>query len=203
MMLEASGMANSRKLNNYLPEYDFAEKHKIVVKSSPEKIFEAIQNLDMGKSKIIKNLIKIRGIYSLLNPREKSVYQSPIKLTIEEMTRKSGFISLEDVSNQEMVMGFIGKFWQPTSGIVQLSGANDFIHFNQTGYCKAAWNFYLQQNTGDTVTLSTETRVLCLGCRAKFLFRIYWLVIRPFSGWIRLEMLKMTKELAEGKNGKD
>jgi len=56
MMLEASGVADNRKLNNYLPEYDFAEKHEIVVKSSPEKIFEAIQELDMGKSRIIKIL---------------------------------------------------------------------------------------------------------------------------------------------------
>ena len=72
------------------------------------------------------------------------------------------------------------------------------MDFNQTGYCKLAWNFYIKRNADDTVTLSTETRILCLGQQAKSSFSIYWAVIRPFSGWIRLEMLKLIKEQAEG-----
>jgi len=44
-----------------------------------------------------------------------------------------------------------------------------------------------------------ETRILCLGDQAKSLFRLYWTVIRPYSGWIRFKMLKMIKEQAEGK----
>ena len=55
------------RLDHYLPEYDFSEKHKTVIHSSSEKIFEAIHNMDMSKSKVIKTLFLLRGIYGRLN----------------------------------------------------------------------------------------------------------------------------------------
>ncbi len=196
---EISGIADNQRLNNYLPEYDFTEKHEIVIHSSPDKVFEAIHNLDMSKSKTIKTLLSLRSIYSRLNPGREPKNQSPPRLTIEELIKEGGFFLLEEVENQEVVIGLAGKFWQPSGGMVKLIGANDFISFNQTSYAKSAWNFYIEQNTDDTVTLSTETRILCLGGQAKSSFCLYWTAIRPYSGWIRLEMLKMIKEQAEGK----
>jgi hypothetical protein len=38
--------------------------------------------------------------------------------------------------------------------------------------------------------LSTETRVLALDRRSRRLFRIYWLVVRPFSALIRRRWLR-------------
>lgn len=187
------------RLNYYLPKYDFAEKHNIIIKSSPEKVFKAVYNMDMSKSRVIKTLFRIRAIYGLLNPGKKPENQISLGLSIEELVKKSGFIPLEEVRNQEIVMGLVGKFWQPTFGTVQNFKATDFINYNQTGYCKVAWNLHIKQNTNSTVSLSTETRVFCLGRRAKFSFLLYWMVIRPFSGWTRMEMLRMIKEQAEGK----
>lgn len=75
--------------------------------------------------------------------------------------------------------------------------AGDFKDFNRNGYCKVVGNFYLQPGSKGALTLSTETRILCLGCRAKLAFLFYWMVIRPFSGWTRLVMLRTVKERAE------
>ncbi len=187
------------RLNYYLPRYDFAEKYSISIKAPSERVFEAIGNLDLGKSKIIMSLLKMRSAYGLFfDPGRKSKDKLPLGLSFEDLIEKSGFIPLEKVSQQEIVMGFVGRFWLPTGGFVQSLQTDSFIDFNRTGYCKAAWNFYIEHNPDVTVTLSTETRVLALGRRAKFLFRIYWAIIKPFSGWIRLEMLKMIKEQAEG-----
>ncbi len=61
---EMIGLPETQRLNYYLPEYDFAEKHKIVIHSSPEKVFEAIHNIDMRESKVIKTLLSLRNIYS-------------------------------------------------------------------------------------------------------------------------------------------
>lgn len=44
--------------------------------------------------------------------------------------------------------------------------------------------------------LSTETRVLCLSERAKKRFRPYWIVIAPFSGIIRKQMLRLIEKQA-------
>jgi len=109
-------------------------------------------------------------------------------------------IRLEEIKNQEIILGLVGKFWQPTYGTVLNLRTNDFMNFNQSGYCKVAWNLYMEQNADETITLSTETRILCLGRQAKSSFSKYWTVIIPFSGWIRLEMLKMIKKQAEGNN---
>ena len=187
------GLPESQRLNYYLPEYDFAEKHKIVIHSSPEKLFKAIHSVDISESKVIKTLLMLRNIFSRLNPGSKPENQIQIRLKIEEL----GFFILEEVKNQEVVIGLGGKFWQPTPDMIKLSNTTDFISFNQTGYSKAAWNFYIERNDDGTVTLSTETRVLCLGEQVKCSFRFYWGVIRPYSGWIRLEILKMIKEQAE------
>lgn len=110
---------------------------------------------------------------------------------------KGGWLLLEEVENQESVIGFVGKFWQSTGDMIHLSNAADFINFNQTGYAKVALNFYIERNDDGSATLSTETRILCLGGRAKFFFGLYWVIIRPYSGWIRLEMLKIIKEQTE------
>ena len=184
------------RLNYYLAKYDFVEKHKININSSKEKVFQAIWSLDINKSKIIRILFSLRGFYGMLGLGKKPANLEHIGLSFEELIKKSGFIPLEEVRNQEIVVGLVGKFWQPTGKIQRLK-ATDFMNYYQTGYGKVAWNLYIMQNTGNNVTLSTETRIRCLGFQAKCLFLLYWMVIRPFSGWIRLEMLKIIKEQAE------
>jgi hypothetical protein len=184
------------RLNYYLPQYHFVERHSITVNSTPEKVIEAFWQLDMAESKVIKTLLKMRGTYSLLFAG-KPYTQATLGLSIKDMIDKSGFILLEEVKNKEVIMGFVGMFWQPSGNIARHVKAEDFVSFEQTGYCKTAWNFYIEQEEGDKLRVFTETRVLCYGCSARIPFSLYWAVIRPFSGWIRLEMLKMIKKLAE------
>ncbi|SFG29296.1 hypothetical protein SAMN05660649_01300 [Desulfotomaculum arcticum] len=194
---EMFGHPENQKVNCYLSEFDFAEKHKIVIHASPEKVFAAIHNFDMRKSKVINTLVFLRSIPYRLNSNREPDKQLPTKLSIDQLTENGSWILLEEVENQEVIIGFAGKFWQQRPTNIQLSSAADFINFNQTGYSKVAWNLYIERNDDGTATLSTETRILCLEGRAKSSFRLYWAIIRPYSGWIRLEMLKMIKERAE------
>lgn len=183
------------RLDYYLPQYHFAERHSITVDATPEKVYEAFWQLDMEDSKVIKALLKMRGTYGLVF-RGQSNKQPSLKLSIKDMINSS-FILLENVKNEEVVMGFGGRFWQPSGGIVRYASTEDFVSFEKNGYCKSAWNFYIEQGNGDKLRLSTETRNFCCGWGAKIPFSLYWAAIRPFSGWIRLEMLKMIKKLAE------
>lgn len=183
------------RLDNYLPQYHFVERHSINVYSTPEKVYEAFWQLDMAESKVIKALLKIRGAYGLVF-KGQSYMQPSLGVSIKDMIN-SGFILLENVKNEEVVMGFGGRFWQPSGGIVRYASAEDFVRFENNGYCKSAWNFYIEQENSDKLILSTETRNLCYGYGAKIPFFLYWAVIRPFSGWIRLEMLRIIKKLAE------
>ncbi|MDR3074985.1 MAG: hypothetical protein LBU30_02960, partial [Candidatus Methanoplasma sp.] len=55
----------------------------------------------------------------------------------------------------------------------------------------------IEKSDADTVTLSTESRILCLGNRSKRRFRPYWVLIRLFSGFTRHEMLRIIKNITE------
>ncbi len=184
------------RLDYYLPQYHFVERHSVTVDSTPEKVYEAFWQLDMAESKVIKTLLKMRGTYGLIFKGKSNKQLSP-GLTIKVMIN-SGFILLENVKNEEVVMGFAGRFWQPSGDIVRHVSAEDFVRFEKNGYCKSAWNFYIEQGNGGKLRMSTETRNFCYGYGAKIPFSLYWTAIKPFSGWIRLEMLKMIKKQAEG-----
>ncbi len=58
---------------------------------------------------------------------------------------------------------------------------------------KIIWNFYFKAIEENKTIVSTETRILCLTKRSKSTFSIYWFFVKPFSGLIRLEMLRLIK----------
>lgn len=59
------------------------------------------------------------------------------------------------------------------------------------------WNFSFAATEENKTVVSTETRILCLTKRSKILFSVYWFFVKPFSGLIRLEMLRLIKKKAE------
>lgn len=187
-------------LDYYLPGYHFSDKHKIIIYAAPEKIYRTVMHLDLKKSKVILALFKIRGAMAVLSPGSKWRFRPlSLKLAVDELI-KDHFQLLEEEENKEIVLGFAGKFWRPSGNIVKFSRPADFIKFNREGFCKSAWNFCIKEDGREGYILETETRVLCLGWRAKIMFGCYWLSIKFFSGLIRVTMLKMTKQQAEAEN---
>ena len=61
---------------------------------------------------------------------------------------------------------------------------------------KIFWNFYFKFVSADKTIVSTETRILCLSSKTKRRFSVYWFFVRPFSGLIRLEILRLIKKKA-------
>lgn len=113
-----------------------------------------------------------------------------------EKMEESRFKILGEERNKEMVIGLAGQFWRPTGNLQEIDAAN-FKEFDKPGFAKAAWNFSLDEAGGET-KLGTETRIQCIGDTARSRFGFYWTFIQPFSGWIRMEMLKLVKNKAEG-----
>lgn len=59
------------------------------------------------------------------------------------------------------------------------------------------WNFCFTAIEENKTVVSTETRILCLAKRTKILFSVYWFFVKPFSGIIRMEMLRLIRKKAE------
>ncbi len=76
---------------------------------------------------------------------------------------------------------------------------NEFVIDASQTNIKIIWNFYFEAIEENKTRVSTETRILCLTKRSKSLFQLYWLVVKPFSGVIRLEMLRLIRKNVEMK----
>ena len=49
-------------IDDFLPKYDFIETHDIGIRASPETVFEAVNEIDLCESPIIRALFFLRGL---------------------------------------------------------------------------------------------------------------------------------------------
>lgn len=180
-------------LEQFLPVYQFSEYHQALVKAPPDVVYQAIRHADMAKSFLIKALFFLREAPARLLGWDKE--EQRMGYTIEDFQRL-GFIPLADDPPSEMVLGLVGRFWSKDFGIQRLQ-PEQFAGFRENGYAKVVLNLEVHQLGQGICRLSTETRIQCLGPWARKRFRMYWTLIRPFSGLIRREWLRIIRIEAE------
>ena len=168
-------------IDEFLPEYDFVETHGISIRADVADIYSAASEVDFSESFIIRFLLRLRGL-------------STEKVTLSSLKR-SRFEILGEVPDSEILLGLVGKFWMPKGDLKKID-AESFKKFETAGYAKAVWNFSLGPD-GAGSRLKTETRVKCTDSDSRWRFGLYWTIVRPFSGLIRMEMLKAIKRRAE------
>ncbi len=185
-------------IDAFLPSYQAHERHEIEVAAPPETVFAALRHMDYRASLVIRVLFALRGLPAFFRDRRARPQPAALGLDLPGLL-KSGFILLGEIPNQEIVLGLIGKFWTAT-GCVQKVTTQQFLEFTTPDFAKAVWNFSVKPLTASRTLLATETRVLCTGERSQRRFRWYWLFVRPFSGWIRMEALRCLKKHVERKS---
>ena len=174
-------------IDEFMPVYDFSERHETKIRASAGRVFEAVGATDFNESWIIWGLTTLRGL---------GFGRASKKLTLRDAF--DDFTVLSEKPNEEILLGLAGKFWTPF-GDLQKVNAGNFKQFDKAGFAKAVWNFSLSEREGET-TLKTETRIRCLDEDSRQSFALYWTLIKPFSGLIREEMLRLIKEKSEKKN---
>lgn len=169
-------------IDDYAPDYDVASRHEIDVCAMPDAVYAAVRKLDLSRSLVIRILFRLRGL--------------PTRgLTLETFLRR-GFVLLDEVPRQELLLGLIGRFWTLRGGLQRFEPAA-FRLFEKPGYAKAAWSFHLTPQPEGYVHLITETRVHCTDADSLRRFRRYWRLVGPFSGLVRKEILRVIKRAAE------
>jgi hypothetical protein len=165
-------------IDDFLPEYDFHERHQTFVPTPKEAVRIAADAWRPDSSFLWRCLFRMRGL------------GSP-KGTLRQGAEASGFLCLAD-TDDEIVFGQAGRFWAPNERAAMVSPrtAEEFRGLTDPRYAVAAMNILMEQDaSGRGTRLHTETRVRCLGVSSRRRFRLYWLVIRPFSGLMRRAML--------------
>lgn len=158
-------------IDRLMPHCDFVERHATVARATPERIYAAIRRADFASHPIVRALVAMRGI------RRSSIYDM--------------FCVLADDPPRELVLGVQGPFWRPDCKLHPID-AETFTGPVPPNAARAAWNFFIEPDG----RITTETRILCAD-DARTKFRLYWLVIRPFSGVIRRMMLRAIRREAE------
>jgi hypothetical protein len=170
-------------IDDFLPQYDVCERHQTKVHAPVDDVYIAVRRLDISQAKLSMFLFRLRGL------------SAPSCFTLDDFL-KMRFILLGEKSNEELLLGLVGRFWTP-SGKLRRLDSEGFCNFNEKGYAKAAWNFSLSKLPGGTVLLATETRVYCTDEVSRRRFKLYWLFVSHFSGLIRREVLQTVKRNAE------
>ncbi|HEU0301598.1 MAG TPA: hypothetical protein VFR37_19240 [Longimicrobium sp.] len=186
-------------IDDHLPRADFAERHALRVHAPPERAYAAARGLDLSGSLPVRVLFALRSLPALFT-RRRGRGQRGLGATMEGLLR-NGFILLDERPPQELVLGLVGRFWTPAGGIERIDPA-EFAGFDRPGMAVAAWNFTILP-TDEGSLVATETRVRCTDDAARRSFARYWRVVRPFSGFTRMEALRAIRRAAEAPAPRD
>jgi hypothetical protein len=174
-------------VDDLLPEYDAAERHRTVVRAPRALVWVALRSLDLRRSIVVRTLFMLRGMNLRSRGGDRRVaMEDPAAL---------GFTILVERPEEEIALGIVGKFWRP-AGPIRPVDAGAFVAFDEPGWAKAVWSFSLGESPGGIV-VTTETRVRCTDAASRRAFLRYWRVIRPFSGLVRREALRLVRRSAE------
>jgi hypothetical protein len=168
-------------IDDFMPRFDFSETHDIRIRATAERVFRVVNEIDFCESWVVRWLLRLRGM-------------SSEKMSLSELP-KSNFEKLGESKNREFLIGLVGKFWTPFGNLQKIDSGN-FREFNEKGFAKATWNFLVDETEGET-RLTTQTRIKCTDAESRRSFGFYWTFIQPFSGLIRMEMLRLIKKKAE------
>ena len=179
-------------IDQSLPDYDVSEVNVVVVSAAPAQAYTLTRHVDLYRVPIIRVLFWLRTVPERVFRSHASRHRTRSStLTIDDIVAPgSGFIVLDESPGEEIVIGAVGKFWQPQIEFVT-TDATDFTGFETSGYAKLAWNMCVQPYGSERSLVSIEVRVKAIDETSRRRFRRYWNLIGLVSRWIRQRALAL------------
>jgi hypothetical protein len=169
--------------DSIIPAFDFGHRQEIVIDAPHRSVAAALAGYEPARdsSRLARLLFRLRGLRPPDDP-------SPLR---EALTRE-GFRVLAERPGEEIVFGVAGRFWalDEAHHLIAVPDAPQFRAFAVPGTAKAAMTLRIEPMTATRSRLVTETRVACADGAAYRRFALYWLLIKPFSAWLRWDMLR-------------
>jgi hypothetical protein len=154
-------------LDAYLPSYEFSTRHEVAVDASSGVTDRALREVTFREVPLVRALLFARG-----EGAHRS--EQPVVATMVP-----GATVIEDIPGEGIVLAVSGQFWR-LRGRGPEPPANAVVDFRST-----------------PGRLSTETRVHVADPVSRRKFEHYWRIVRPFSGLIRVSILRAAKRRAE------
>jgi len=189
--------ARAMMLDEWMPVWQFDERHEIDVAAPPDRVYRAIHEVRANEIFLFKTLVGIRRGFGKADP---SIMNPPEDQPILDVATRTTFIWLTDVAPREMVVGTVVGAPPGTRRSGHRLTPEVFRKTLPHGFALATMNFVVTPNAqGSHVT--TETRVYANDERSIRAFKIYWRIIHPGSDIIRRMWLRAVKHRAESGGG--
>jgi len=156
-----------KSLDAFLPTYEFSTRHEVSVAVDPALADRALREVTFREVPLVRGLLLIRGL-GLPSAKDTVLATMVPRATV-----------LEDVPGEGLVLTLSGQFWR-LRGRGPEAPATAVIDFRAL-----------------PGSLATETRIHVPDPVSRKKFSHYWRVVRPFSGLIRILVLRAAKRRAE------
>ena len=179
------------RLDQFMPEYEVAERHHVRVAAPAAITLAAAADTDFQQSRIIRAIFRAREFVLGAKPDAET---RPRGLLAQ--TTALGWRVLAEEPGRKIVVGAVTQPWLPNVVFRGLA-PEEFRLFHEPGYVKIIWALRAD-SVGKTESIfRTETRVMTTDPIARAKFRWYW--ARFFLGivLIRRVMLGLLKADAE------
>jgi hypothetical protein len=181
-------------LDQAMPAWDVAEHHQRRVAADLDTVWAALLATPMSDLPVTRALMRVRT-FGRGSPG------SPARTVVEalppgEITRQAP---------RELLLGLVApvrlRYSSADLPVLRTATVAELQRPLPDGWVRIATDFRLVAAGAGTTTLSTDTRVLASGPRAKRAFRAYWLAAGWGSGLVRRELLRAVARRAEAGRG--
>lgn len=178
------------RLDEFIPVWQFNERHTIRVAASPERVFEAVRLVRANEISLFNTLTWIRR-----GGREtpESILNAGDSAPLLDVATRNGFIYLANDVPRELVVGTVVVAPPGQRGSLT---PQTFKTPLPAGFALAAMNFLVTPDGPNASIVSTETRVFANSASSRRRFAQYWRVIYPGSAIIRRMWLRAIQRRA-------
>ena len=159
-----------KRLDEFVPAWQFNERHSIEIDAPPDRVFDAIKRVRADEISLFQTLTWIRRGG---RPLRESILNAGKRASLIDVAMKGGFVRLADDAPRELVIGT-----------------------NVAPGVFAAMDFLVTPVGPSASRVSTETRVFANSPAARRRFAVYWRIIYPGSAVIRRMWLRAIRRRA-------
>jgi hypothetical protein len=183
--------AEDSVLDQFIPDPEVAEHHKIAIKAPAGVVMAAAKSLNLMTSPVIRAIFRTRELALGGEPDTR-----PHPGTLYEQMLSIGWVVLSEQPGREVVFGAVTQPWVAAPTFRSIP-ADQFRAFSEPGFVKIIWTLRADP-VGDARSIfHTETRVCCTDREARERFRKYWSFVAPGVKLIRIAMLQPLRRAAE------
>jgi hypothetical protein len=164
----------------------------VAVAADAPRAYAVARSIDMFRIGFVRRLFALRTMPDRISSlRHGEPCRASRSSTIDDIARAgTGFMVLGELPGREVVVGAIGKFWQPAIDFARVA-PHEFISFDQPGYGKLAWCIRVDPRPHGGSFVSVEVRVSATDPASWSRFERSWSLIGPFSHAIRRSVLRL------------